>query len=113
MVRAQSTWRSICWRSSSRSAATVRNASPDAFARTGIDAGCELEPVDHLAECSRGAGHQRRVGRQRDGQDEGAAGSGRKGQLLGLLHCGDLAREYELDVGVAVGDPGAGLSRTP
>src|SRR5437868_7058425 len=37
IVRAQSTWRSICWRSSSCSAVAVRRASPDAFARIGID----------------------------------------------------------------------------
>src|SRR5207247_1012646 len=37
IVRAQSTWRSICRRSSSWSAAAVLSASPDAFARIGID----------------------------------------------------------------------------
>src|SRR6266849_3418402 len=71
----------------------------------------ELEPVDHLAECGRGAGHQRRVRGQGDGEDERATCAGRESKALGLFDGDRLAGEDELDVRVAVGDPEPALRR--
>jgi len=72
----------------------------------------ELQAVDGLAKRRGRLLHQRRVRRQRDREDERAAGAGLERQALGLLHRRDLARKHELDVGVAVGEPQLALRRS-
>src|SRR5882672_8319899 len=67
--------------------------------------------VDHFAESRSGGLHQRSVGSKGDGQEERAARAGGQGKRLRLLHRGDLTRQHELHVSVAIGHPQLAVRR--
>ena len=100
----QSTPAVRCSTSSSRAPSAVVIGRASALARRGIAGIAERDVGEDPAHAVGGLGHERRVGRDRDRQDDRLAGPELLRDLGGRLDRGSLARHDDLARRVAVGD---------